>query len=255
MNEPRETSGPKPNKKRRYLRWESPEGWLAVKAGWPVIGTLRYETRNDRYLATCRLRMRNFRPAGKGQWEKGESPIYPGGKPKSEFLMILTLRADSPEHQISALEISLFRRATVTAALAEREANSGHLVSQAVRKNAYRVASSISRFENWVSSQMVGSLEGPMAAARFSKYAKWIPVIDRVLSSPSDPEEVSFLKAVEEAAAICRGVPTSQAVADAFYRDRSINQRGSGSTFRTLKTRLDFDWLPSARPGPKRTAR
>lgn len=241
----------KEDARHRFFFLDTPTGWIASSSGIRKVGWLTYDDKADVYTATFHPRARKVAPVGKGKWSKEQSPMDSSGSPKGEFLTLLAMRVQYTREGKLSRKATGYRMDAIRALLKEREEESGTPVLEDVKERAYATARSEEEFEEWLGIRFRRIMREPDAGTVMSRYGSWLQTIDRLLSTPPDPDEVFFLEAVETAAKDCGAVPTSQAVLEAFYRNRSINQRGSGSTFRTLKSRMGFNWLPPGKPGPK----
>ena len=231
-------------------------GWHATPAGI-FTGNLFYDKGTDSYRAVSYVRMNPLTKAPKGFRNAQESPAHGNGEIKSEFYMLAYMRLFKRYGEFSDVNPTLlkrntllrFRRWAIGASIRERESESGKPVSEKAWQNAGSIMESHAAFSKWFSLRFGEIWETDDAAETLERYAKWIRAIDRALADPPDPDEERFLRAVEAAAAKCGGVPTSADVKKEFYGHKSQNRIGVGSTFRTIKNRLAFNWLPGLKPG------
>lgn len=232
------------------------DGWHAMPGGI-FTGNLFYNKSTDSYSAVSFVRINPLTKAPKGFRNPQESPAHGNGEIKSEFLMLAYMRLFKKCGEFSDVNPALlkrntllrFRRWAIGASIKERESESGKPISEKARQNAGSIMESHAAFSKWFSLRIGEIWDTDDAAETLERYAKWIRAIDRALAEPPDPDEERFLRAVEAAAAKCGGVPSSADVKAEFYGHKSQNRIGAGSTFRTIKNRLAFNWLPGLKPG------
>lgn len=252
-----EPLGQPENRQKKHFVYNHSDGWHATPAGI-FNGNLFFTKSSDSYWAISFVRRDHLRKATQGFKTAEQSPIGAENEFKSEFLRVATVRLMSRYDFLLDENPSLyqkhlfleFRRRTIFTDIKEREHQTGKSISENARANAESLIVSSTAFLEWCQALMMGVWLKEDAAEILARYAQWIRVIDRVLSEPPDPDDDRFLRAVEAAAAKCAGVPTSKAVETEFIQSRSHNQIGGGSTFRVIKNRLKFNWLPNSTPGP-----
>jgi len=241
---------------RAYSVVKHADGWHAGPSGI-FTGILFYNNSSNSYQEASFARIDYLAKAPKGFRNSEDSPANPDGEFKSEFLSIAYMRlfsrirslVDQNPYLLKGKVPDRFRSRAIAASIRERELESGKPISEKARENASALMKSHVAFKQWFQLRVHEIWEREDAADTLERFAQWIRAIDRTLAEPPDPDEARFFRAVETAAAESGGVPTSKAVEKEFNRHRSENQIGSGSTFRTIKSRLVFNWLPSSKPG------
>jgi hypothetical protein len=240
-----------------YFVIEHSGGWHAQPRGI-FKGNLFYNQSSNSYHAISFVRIDLLAKTPKGFRNSEDSPATLDGRMKSEFLGLAYMRLlsrmrvlkDQNQDLLKSNILSRFRSRAIIAAIKEMELESGKPISEKARDNAGALMNSDDAFKQWFQLRLHEIWEKENAANILERYAQWLRAIDRALSEPSDPDEAWFLRALEAAASKCGTVPTSKAVETAFNRHRSENLVGAGSTFRTIKNRLGFNWLPGSKPGP-----
>jgi hypothetical protein len=226
-------------------------GWIAL--GTPVLhaGRLSYSSSTGKYYASIRDAAVLFPKLAKGRYRDGESPVDARGNPTADFLFLFALRESSATHS-PGRSYDPFQWATlaIETDIREVEKRRGAPLPAANVAYGHEIASSLTRFQDWVGSRLARAAAKPQSGQIFKKYAKWLDLIDG-LEEVGIPEHYQrFLRSVEVAADAAGDVPTKRAVKAEFDRGKSANELGEDTGFRSVMQRLRFEWLPNSGRGP-----
>lgn len=232
------------------------DGWISL--GSPILraGRLTYSSSTGEYRALIRDVDVLFPKLARGKYRAGESPVDANGKPLADFLFLFALRESRPTNS-PGRQFTPFKWATlaVETHIKAGEKARGTPLPAANVAYAHEIASSFTKFEEWVGSRLARTAAKPQSGEAFRKFARWLDLIDE-LEAVGIPEHYQrFLQSVEIAAAAAKDVPTKNAVKAEFNRGRSINELGQDTGFRSVMQKLRFEWLPNSGRGPGANAK
>jgi len=185
------------------------------------------------------------------------SPLNQDGEPKTEFLMLLTIRDRMKASAGSKITNDnwLWRRSLLRRRLNDIAKAHNIITSEEFQKAIYEIATNDKGFEKFIGKWLLNIVCADDASIRLRRLASWTDKIEIIESEGVPPHYQNFFRAVEEAGRIAQGIPTQKAVRTIFEKGLSANQIGAGTEFDTLKIRLGFEWLPAAKRESSRRAK
>jgi len=247
----------KPNKEQFHF-FDSENFWIAHGLNAQHSGMLFFSKTTEEYSVIPDESSILFPRLARARYTSQEAcPLDQHGKPKAEFLILLTIRDRIATTGISRFTKDnwLWRRHLLRGWLHDAEKTAGLTPSAEFPQALSEVVTDDEKFENFIGKWLVGIVCGDGAGKNLHRLASWIDRIEKLEAEGVPANYQRFFRAVEEAARNAQGIPTQKAVRTIFEKGLSANQLGAGTEFDTLKTRLGYEWLPAAKREPSRRAR
>lgn len=255
MNQPHPQKGkyPRVYQGKGFIIVFEKDYWMAYDPDDSVSGFILYNALTGKYHAWVSEIHMQYPQLARARYNSNEDcPVDENHSPKSEFMMLLALRARATEHEVGSDFVARGNRELYfRIRRSEVEAETQKALSESNWKECLRIARDKRAFDEWVGQHLVRLLKGDDAAESFMRIAKWIKQVEKIEGQEVSPQNLRFFAAVEEATRTTTCVVPCQKDVQAIYeKGLSANQIGEGEGFRSVMRRLHFDWLLAGGRGP-----